>query len=198
MIDDVNVFSTIDDFAKLRGVYNQSTKTAIDWYKNQISKLSNISTMKLLGDNIEYQVSKPQIGQMMFYYYSAKHKKTLPYYDAFPLTIMLEEYTGKSAGFLGINMHYLPYNLRAKLLEELVSIQGSNFTEAKKLNLTYSVLKSTSNYFAPCVKRYLWGYVRSNFLAVPSTSYLSAIFLPVASWKKASESTVWADSRKKL
>lgn len=195
---DTNYFEIINSFAELRGVANKSTKTAINWYKDQVSKLSDISSMKLLGDNIEYQVSKPKIGQMMFYYYSPKHRKTLPYYDSFPCTIMIEEYTGKSAGFLGLNVHYVPPVLRAKLLEELVSIQGSNFTEAKKLNLTYSILKSVSNYFTPCVKRYLWGYVRSNFLAVPPTSYLTAVFLPVASFKKASQSTVWSDSRKKL
>lgn len=196
--EDANVFETIDAFARLKGFGGKATKKAIDWYKQQISTLGNISRMKLLGDNLKYQVSKPQIGQMLLYFYSPKHKETLPYYDTFPLTIIIEEYTGKGAGFLGINLHYLPPVLRAKLLGELVAIQGSNFTEAYKLNLSYGVLKSASNYYKPCVKRYLWNHVKSNFVAVPPGSYLSATFLPVASFKKASATEVWADSRKKI
>ena len=60
------------------------------------------------------------------------------------------------------------------------------------------VLKATKNYkyFKPCFKHYLSSNVSSKIMKVPSSEWNIAIFLQTASFKKASATKVWADSRK--
>ena len=50
----------------------------------------------------------------------------------------------------------------------------------------------------PTIKRYLFGYTRSMFRKIDSEDNLTAIMLPVQRFKKASENTVWGDSRKMI
>ena len=44
-------------------------------------------------------------GEMYMFYYDAKHKDTLPYWDRFPLVF---PFSKVKDGFLGLNLHYLP------------------------------------------------------------------------------------------
>ena len=46
---DANIFKTINNFAKLRGFYNKYNQAAINWYKNQVSKLQ-VGRMQLLSE----------------------------------------------------------------------------------------------------------------------------------------------------
>ena len=49
---------------------------------------------------------------MNLFVYDPKYKKTLPFYDTFPLVLPLETIKGG----LCLNFHYLPYPLRFRLL----------------------------------------------------------------------------------
>ena len=48
--------------------------------------------------------SRPSQGRLNLFFYDPKFKKTLPYYDTFPLVLPLEPIKG---GFIGMNFHYL-------------------------------------------------------------------------------------------
>ena len=115
--------------------------------------------------------------------YSPKGRNKLPYYDTFPLVLPLKSMEG---GFLGLNFHYLPYALRARLLDAAGG-DSLNISAIEKNRLT-----------KPCIKRYLFGYTRSMFRKVDDEDNLTAIMLPVQRFKKASTSEVWADSRKMI
>ena len=93
----------------------------------------------------------------------------------------LEKYDN---GFLGLNFHYLPYALRARLLDA-AGQDELNIQEVKRSRLT-----------KPTIKRYLYGYVKSMFLKIENEDNLTAIMLPVQRFKKANETKVWADSRR--
>ena len=56
---------------------------------------------------------------MNMFFYDPKHKDTLPYYDRFPLSVIIGPAKG---GFYGLNLHYLPPVLRAKMLDALMDI----------------------------------------------------------------------------
>jgi hypothetical protein len=132
---------------------------------------------------------------MYMFFYDPKHKATLPYYDRFPLIFPIERYKD---GFLGINFHYLPLPLRAKLMDALYSLSSNTrYDEKTKLKLSYNILNGASKYapFRPTIKRYLRSHVRSRFVKVFSSEWDIALFLPAHRFEKASASKVWRDSR---
>lgn len=191
---DQNIFRTINNFAQLRGFYNKYNREAINWYKNQVSKIQ-VGRMQLLSDNQKYQHSKPGPGRFCFFFYSAKgyQEGTLPYYDTSPMSLILDAGGGYCSG---LNWHYLPLQLRVKLFQDILAIEGGNFTEQQRLTATYETVKAMTNLYKPCYKNYLLNRVKSNAVWVPMDSALIAIFLPVANFKGASQTKVWADSRK--
>lgn len=142
---------------------------------------------------------RPYCGGMFQYVYIAKHKDTLPYWDAFPLVIPIEFY---SDGFLGINLHYLPIRLRAKMLDKLMSFEktiktGSNGTR-RYMELSYGLLKGLKDLpaFQHCLKRYLFTHVKSKVIRIDSSYWDTVAFLPTQQFQKQSEQVVWADARK--
>lgn len=191
---DANIFKTINNFAQLRGFYNKYNREAINWYKDQVSKLQ-IGRLQLLGDNKIYQHTRPGPGHFCFFFYSAKgyQEGTLPYYDTSPMSLILGA-EGKLIS--GLNWHYLPLNLRVQLFQQILAIEGGSFTDKRKLEATYETIKAVTNLYKPCYKNYLVGSIRSQAVWVPMDSALISIFLPVANFKGASQTKVYADSRK--
>lgn len=151
------------------------------WYRNRIKELGTPSVPELLRTG---KLSKTPVGKSLnMFVYSPKGRNKLPYYDTFPLVLPLKSMEG---GFLGLNFHYLPYALRARLLDAA----GGD-------NLSVSAVEN-NRLTKPCIKRYLFGYTRSMFRKIDEEDNLTAIMLPVQRFKKASTSEVWADSRKMI
>ncbi len=172
------------------------TKAARDWYRN-IAQGEVTSSKELLSEKTRL-TSKVFPGKMYFFQYWPKHEKTLPYFDTFPLIFPIEMYED---GFLGINFHYLPINLRAKLMDALYTISNNKkFDDKTKLNISYKILASASKYkiFEPTLHRYLASNIKSKFVEVYSSEWDIGLFLPVASFKKANQTKVFRDTRKKL
>jgi|TARA_Y100000310_G_scaffold25821_1_gene24682 hypothetical protein len=173
------------------------TQSARKWFRGaaQRTKITDSKLMSEAGDRMKSQFT---VGRMYFYHYDPKHKKTLPYYDTFPLIFPIGPAKG---GFMGINMHYLPYTLRARLMDALYDVTNNNkFNESTKLQLSYQVLQGASKmrWFKPTLKHYLRKNVRSKFMRIEASEWDIALFLPVHQFQKASAKKVWADSRKSL
>ena len=151
------------------------------WYRNRIKELGTPSTAELLRSG--KLAKRPHEGFLNMYIYAPKFKDKLPYYDTFPLIMYLKP---AEKGFYGLNFHYLPYALRARLLDAA----GQD-----ELNVN-AVLRS--NLTKPTIKRYLFGYLRSMCLRIEPEDNLTAIMLPVQRFKKASDNRVWGDSRKMI
>lgn len=189
-----NIFNTINDFAKLRGFYNKYNREAINWYKQQVSKIQ-VGRMQLLSDNQKHQHAKPGPGHFCFFFYSAKGYKegTLPYYDTSPMSLIL----GASGNIVsGLNFHYIPLDLRVRLFQQILAIEGGTLSDQRKFTATYEAVKAVGNLYKPCYKNYLLTNVKSQAIWVPMESSLIACFLPVANFKGASQAKVYADSRK--
>jgi hypothetical protein len=106
------------------------------WYKDKIKEFGKPGAMDLIRDG--KRNNKPFVGKLNMFFYDPKFKKTLPYYDTFPLVLPIEKY---SDGFLGINLHYLPIPLRIKLLDRLVDFSNNTqFDESTKLIVDYRKL----------------------------------------------------------
>ena len=154
-------------------------KEPFQWYRNRIKELGTPNTAELLRSG--KLAKRPHQGFLNMYIYAPKLAKKLPYYDTFPLIMYLKP---AEKGFYGLNFHYLPYAMRARLLDAA----GQN-----ELNVN-AVMKSRLT--KPTIKRYLYGYLRSMCLRIEPEDNLTAIMLPVQRFKKASDTKVWADSRK--
>jgi hypothetical protein len=197
--------SLMQKYQEQTAQFATSVKKATAWFTK---KLKTISGNEIMATDSARLVSRGQlgnrnIGRLVMFFYDPKHKKTLPYYDRFPLVIILNYYKD---GFLGLNLHYLPINLRAKFLDGLEKIyKGKQLDENRKLNLTYKTVKSSSRtrYFKPCVKRYLYkapngGGVKSKFYIVDPEEWEMVLTLPTERFEKKSKEYVWQQSKKAL
>jgi hypothetical protein len=160
------------------------------WFRDKIAEFGTPKAMQLIRDG--KQSSSPFFGNLNMFFYDPKFKKTLPYYDRFPLVLPIERY---SNGFLGINLHYLPIPLRIRLLDELIDYStDTNFDSKTKINANYSKLKNVK-LLKPTLKRYLAGKVKSRFRRVDADEFTVATLLPVQRFTKSSAAKVWNDSR---
>ena len=160
------------------------------WFRDKIAEFGTPKAMDLIRDG--KQASRPFFGNLNMFFYDPKFKKTLPYYDRFPLVLPIERY---SDGFLGINLHYLPIPLRIRLLDELMDYStDTNFDSKTKINTNYQQLKNV-NLIKPTLKRYLAGKVKSAFRRIDGDEFTVATLLPVQRFSKESASKVWSDSR---
>lgn len=170
------------------------TQDARDWFRAAAKKTS-VTDTRLIRSDREALRQRTAVGRMYAFFYDPKHKKTLPYYDRFPLIFKISDAPG---GFLGMNLHYLPLPLRARLMDALYDLTSNNrYDESTRLKLSYAVLNGASKYrfFKPTIKMYLNKHVRSRFLLIDSVEWDMALFLPTERFEKAGKSTVWKDSR---
>ena len=183
-----------------QGIIPARTVAAREWYRSAAGKLmSNISPSVFEKRTAEARkVSSMEFGYMYAFKYDPKTKNDLPYYDTFPLVFPVRM---DSDGFLGINFHYLPPVLRAKLMNALYStLTNKKYDDTTKVKISYSILQSASKYryFKPMLKKYLRSHVRSQFLEVQVNEWDIAIFLPTESFRKADTGRVWEESRKQI
>jgi hypothetical protein len=183
-----------------QGIVPARTAAARDWYREAAGKLTSNITPGVFERKTDSarKVTTMDFGYMYAFKYDPKTKKDLPYYDTFPLIFPVRM---DADGFLGINFHYLPPILRAKLMNALYStLTNKKYDDSTRVKISYSILQSASKYrfFKPMLKKYLRSQVRSQFLEIQVNEWDIAIFLPTESFKKADTGRVWEDSRKKL
>ena len=192
-----NLFQKLQIDAFRAGI-TPRTKESLNWFRRKVQGLAIPNNLSLMGQEPLKLRSRTGVGSMYMYFYDPKHKETLPYYDRFPLTIVVGPAKG---GFMGLNLHYLPNVLRAKFLDGLMGITSNKkFDESTKFAVTIRELKNTSKlkYFKPCLKHYLMDHVRSRLALVPAPEWEIATFLPTARFEKKSKSIIHADSRRMI
>ena len=160
------------------------------WYRDKIKEFGMPGAMDLIRDG--KRNSRPFYGKLNMFFYDPKHKKTLPYYDTFPLVLPLETYND---GFLGLNLHYLPIPLRIRLLDGLVDYSNNTaFDETTRLVVNYKRLKNIE-LIRPTIHKYLSGHTKSQFRRIDADEFTIATLLPVQRFKKATDKEVWRESR---
>lgn len=166
-------------------------KKSLDWF---------FKTLKSSKDKYKagsFKINNhPFIGGMFHFIYDPKHKDTLPYYDKFPLVIPIEIYPD---GFLGLNLHYLPPHLRAKLLDLLIEKYKRSSSAKTYMAISYPILKSLTQakMFEPCLHRYLKDHMRSSVVMVTADLWEEVAFLPTHQFRGATHREVWAESHKR-
>lgn len=171
------------------------TKKSWNWYETHVrNAAAGMSTQKFLGDNIAHQATNIVPGQLIHYFYDPKTKDALPYYDTFPLLL---PFSADDTHFTGLNLHYIPPIVRAVLLDKLMKyVSDDNLSPKTKIAVSWETLKNAANFpeVGPCVKKYLFNKVKSNFIIIPPREWEFVIWLPLERMKKASNEQVWSNS----
>lgn len=141
-------------------------------------------------------------GRMYTFFYDAKTKEKLPYWDRFPVVLILDMYQG---GFSGLNLHYIPPRYRVRLLYELykyIRLDDDTRDENMKphIRIRYEMLRSMSKmrFFKPCYKRYLTQHIDGRALEITSDYWDVMAMLPLADWQKKQVREVYTDSIRKI
>lgn len=193
-----NLFDEIITKGVRAGQIPARTQRARDWYREQAGSFRRVNENKFFRSDKDRLSTKPIVGNMYMYFYDAKHKDTLPYYDRFPLVF---PYAQAKGGFMGLNLHYLPLDQRAVLMNALYDVtSNSRYDESTKLKLNYDILKSAAKFklFKPCVKHYLLSQVETQFMYIYPSEWDIALFLPTERFQGARKTTVFKDSRKQI
>ena len=191
-----NIFQKLE-LAAFRNQITPRTKESRAWFMKKARAIRGISREELMKEEPISSSGRRIIGSMQMFFYDPKHKETLPYYDTLPVVIVVQPAKG---GFLGLNLHYLPPTLRAMFLDALMDNVTSKKSDDAKFDLTVRLLAGTSKlrYYEPCIKHYLNAHVKSKFAEVKAPEWEIATFLPTAQFQKASNTKVYADSRKMI
>ena len=192
-----NLFNKLELEAFKAGI-TPRTRESREWFRRRVQNMRRINRNALMREEPVELSNRQIVGSMYMFFYDPKGKKELPYYDSFPLVIVIKPAEG---GFLGLNLHYLPPILRAKFLDSLLEYTNNNrYDETTRFRLSYNLLQRAARmkYFKPCIKHYLNGHVRSRFARVPAPEWEIATFLPTADFQKSSKTTVYSDSRRMI
>ena len=192
------VFDTIISKGVRSGQVPARTEDARKWYRDTAKGIKSVSERKLMQAESDRMSSKPIPGSMYMMYYDPKHKDTLPFYDTYPLIFPFKIVSG---GFYGLNLHYLPLQYRARLMDGLYEYaNNTRYDESTRIKMNYQLLQQASSlkFFQPCVKHYLNKHVKSKFLYVYPSEWDIALFLPTERFEKQKKSAVWANSKQLL
>jgi hypothetical protein len=189
-----NLIDILSDVIKRKEISKENLRSA-HWFRAKIKNFRRNLTVRLDDTSMTADqfmensnlIKKQSIDEarLTLFSYKAKHAKTLPYYDRFPLSMILSQ---APDGFIGLNFHYLPYHYRARLLDAVAYGNKINWQNLKRNKIVH-----------PCIKKYLTSHVQgANGMTIEGTEQLKfAIFLPIEKFNTKKEE-VWKDSIRML
>lgn len=163
----------------------KDVSAANKWFLSKADhELSDIADPDTVWGGRRRQSNLPQIGSMYMWRYKAKHDKTLPTWDMFPLGFIFDM---KGPHFWGLNFHYLPpqqrYQLGAALMKARVRAKGR---KNDYLKLSFSIIQNVAKakLYEPCVKQYLFKQMGTKFHYIEPDEWALATQLGIERWKR--------------
>lgn len=193
--------------AKLEDIFNRNQYNIKDivgksqsWFQKQSIALRGdaIQPLKLIKENPSQNRQGIVPGELYLFMYDAKHQDTLPYWDMFPLVFPFRKMRD---GFIGLNLHYLPYKPRVQLLDRLLEFKSnSKMDEHTRLKYSWATINGASrfNLAKPCVHRYLSNHIQSPLRKIDAKDWATVMMLPVERFVGGSKSRIWTESMRKL
>ena len=191
--------SKVSDAIKT-GTVGQEVRRSAQWFQDKIKGLkgglrnqfSSTNAAKFYREaetkvNPNLLKRRAELGDLFCYYYNPKYRTTLPYYDMFPMIMLIG---AEKETFLGINFHYLRPKWRAVLLDRVSAKLGSGLPRWSKLRQIRQI--------APTIKRYRFDHIMRRVVPIEENEQEIAIFLPTERFKKSAKAKVWADSERKF
>jgi len=188
--------SFYDIFKQNQYDLKSAAKQSNTWFQQQARLLGakSITPNKVLKSQSAHVKSTIVPGSLYMFLYDPKGKADLPYYDVFPMVFPFKKVPG---GFMGLNMHYLPYQARVQLLDRLMTFASdTKLNENTRIRYSWATINGVSKFkwAEPCIKHYLTNHVRSTFRKIDAPDWATAMLLPVEQFVGASKAKVWEDS----
>ena len=187
-------FKAMEAAMKQKGI-SANTEASAKWFLEKVEEMAGNPIDRRAMRN-RFPIAKRQIvGQMFMFFYYPKGAQQLPYYDRFPLILLLE---ARKNDFMGLNLHYLPLDLRQQLYYRLLPRATTKvFTDYTRLRIDYNFLKSRNSLraFKACITRYRYEQMIGRMAHVPANEWELTVHLPLALWRKSSEEAIHQDSR---
>lgn len=160
----------------------KQAKKSVAWFKKKVGESAKGFKPAVLAP-----------GKMYTFGYDAKLKAILPYWDKFPLIVVLDTY---SDGFLGLNFHYLSPIDRQKFFTKILKFSNQkgdpmDFTDKAIFNISWDAVKNIKH-ADKMIHKYLYGHVRTSLLEAPPNEWENVIFLPYQKFVGASAKSVWS------
>ena len=181
------------------GTVGQEVKRSAKWFQDKIkglkggvkNRFSSTNAAKFYRESEKISDAvfqkRASLGDLFCYYYNPKYRKTLPYYDMFPMIMLL---SAEKETFLGINFHYLRPKWRAILLDRVTAKIGGGLPKWSKLRNIRQI--------APTIKRYRFDHIMRKVIPIEEDEQEIAIFLPTERFKKSGKTKVWSESERKF
>tara|TARA_X000001382_G_scaffold42341_1_gene28532 strand:- start:411 stop:1091 length:681 start_codon:yes stop_codon:yes gene_type:complete len=198
-----NIFDALDELFDDTGI-PRGSQQAMSWFRSLARQLFDETdatpeeTFLRDPSRIIQKSGYKRRGNFFIFNYLPKGASKLKYFDTMPLVLLLD-FT--KDGFYGLNLHYLPNNLRERFyLLIRQRMVGSDEDEFARININYDTLKSQRQFrlYRPCIRRYKTRYIGSRILRITPKDWDFAIHLPLERFKKANRNVVYTDSRRKL
>ena len=162
------------------------------WFRKQIA--SSLDPNKKIA---RVYTQTPIRGHMYAYVYDPKTKDKLPYYDKFPLVIILNK-SGKYH-WTGINLHYLPPLMRLQFLLNLQKFTTNDkYDITTRFRLKWDQLERSPRRYPgakAAIKMYDKRHVKSRLMRINPDEWFTSMFLPFEWFRKANRYEVWKDTR---
>ena len=185
------------EFDNIRAQAGDVERSA-NWYMKTVRNVaSGMNTpSEVFGSDLGSYAQTLEIGQMYAFKYDPKHKETLPYYDTFPLVVISEPLP---TGFSGINVHYIPPLVRARLLGKLMEASDLDIDIKSKLRSQWGFIRNFSRFpeVRGAVKKYLTSQVSGRMYKVNPVHWKSAIFLDTQQFVGAQAADIYRINAKR-
>ena len=187
----------MDVFEKNKYDLNVAFRKSKAWYEQQMVLLmkQGIMPWNVMKGNPAQLTTRLLPGKMYMFRYDPLTKQDLPYYDRFPCVLL---YKRNISGFSGINLHYLPYQMRVQLLYRMMVFKtNAKMDENTRLRFQWSAIKGVSKFAAavPAFKNYNFSGLRSQFREIRAYDWTTAALLPVEQFVKLADDRIWDKSR---
>ena len=83
-----NIFNRLELQAFRAGI-TPRTKESRAWFQSKVKNLRSINREALMKEEPLKVTGREIVGGMYMFFYDTKHKETLPYYDTFPLVVVV-------------------------------------------------------------------------------------------------------------
>ena len=189
LLSGASIFDSFHNLRKDAGVGKENW----NWFRNTVnSSIRGVDRNQLrnmiISDPIRGR-SRLFVGQLYcFFYNQPEYRTTLPFYDTFPMVLMLSR---DKDTFFGINFHYMPPKRRLQMFLLL-----QKYRQGNKILLPYGTMKRVRTWkiFKSCFRRYKTSLISGNLINIPAEDWPIAINLPVERFKKSGKTAIWENT----